>query len=387
MLACPYCHKPLKRLNNPSTTIVKNPSGVNPKLDVCLDCGARSAPLSILEITLTPLTWRRLSSRIKNSRRTTDLHCPDCSSSLHELPFDILSTKQSIEICQRCRTAWFDYRELEHLPLQQNAEEHFLLPQEVREALNEIEIENGRIVANRSSFKLDARDFGLDWDQSRDSRPSGWMLLLGSLLIPVERENRIARAPWATFALITLVVVFSIFGFSSEALIDSLGVQGDDIARWSGLSLLTYFLVHGDWFHLLSNLYFLWLYGDNIEDELGWQMYLIILAAGTVGGALLHVFLAPEPNGILIGASGGISTLGMLYSMRFPRGKFAFFVLPLFRWVRVPAYLLMAVWIFTQLREAADQIEGLTRVSALCHLGGALVGLAAWFILSPQPHR
>jgi membrane associated rhomboid family serine protease len=72
--------------------------------------------------------------------------------------------------------------------------------------------------------------------------------------------------------------------------------------------------------------------------------------------------------------------------LRFPRAKLGFFLI--IGWLRVPAYLLLIIWVAMQISMAYDQVAGLTQVSALAHLGGALVGLGSWYIfLRKPPHE
>jgi membrane associated rhomboid family serine protease len=180
-------------------------------------------------------------------------------------------------------------------------------------------------------------------------------------------------------------MAISIYGFDHDAFIDHWALDNEDLLRRSGLTLVTYFFLHGSWMHLLGNMYYLWFFGDSVEDELGTTNYVITLIAGSVGAALLHAFLQPGGYSLLVGASGGISTLGMIYMLRFPRAKLGFFLIV--GWLRVPAYLLLIIWVVMQVSMAYDQVAGLTQVSALAHLGGALVGLAAWWqLLRKPPH-
>ena len=133
-------------------------------------------------------------------------------------------------------------------------------------------------------------------------------------------------------------------------------------------------------------MYYLWFFGDSVEDELGTTNYILTLIAGTIGAALFHALISPRGYSLLVGASGGISTLGMIYMLRFPRARLGFFMIV--GWLRVPAYLLMIIWIVMQVSMAYDQVAGLTQVSALAHLGGALVGLASYFLfLRKPPHE
>lgn len=370
MSCCPACQNTL--------TPIATASGES--FLICLDCGGRAVSLPLLESSVSPITYKRLMNQFKNTKGVVERVCPVCSARMKRIHLEILGRDHGVEICPNCQTTWFDHKEFEHLPLTSKAEEEFKLPPEIQSALNEIEVQHGVVVANRTSFRLDARDFGIGWDRTREGRPSGWKLLLGLMLIPVERESHPDHNPWATWILLVLVSMVSYVGFHNMDLVEALGLHSNHIWKWDGLTLLSYFFVHGGWEHLLGNMYYLWLFGDNVEEEIGALPYLGVLACGTAGGALLHAFLDPNPGALLIGASGGISTLGMIYMLRFPRAKLALFVL--FRWVRVPAYILMVIWVLLQLKMAADQVGGITQVSALCHVGGALVGVIAYYALS-----
>ena len=183
-----------------------------------------------------------------------------------------------------------------------------------------------------------------------------------------------------------VVMGVSFYGFYNDTFVDHWALEADDLLRRNGATLITYFFLHGSWMHVLGNLYFFWFFGDSVEDELGTQYYLLTLLAGTVGAALTHALIGPSGYSLLVGASGGISTLGMIYMLRFPRAKLGFFVIV--GWIRVPAYLLLGIWIAMQVNLAYQQIAGLTQVSALAHLGGALIGLASWAIfLRKPPHE
>ena len=86
----------------------------------------------------------------------------------------------------------------------------------------------------------------------------------------------------------------------------------------AGLGLVSVFFVHGSWWHLLGNMYFLVVFGDNVEDVLGTRRRLLLLLAATIGGSLLQVLGDPHGNIPCVGASGGIAGLIAFYALRFP---------------------------------------------------------------------
>jgi len=143
-------------------------------------------------------------------------------------------------------------------------------------------------------------------------------------------------------------------------------------------SYLTYSFLHADLFHLGGNMLFLWVFGDNVEDALGHLRYLAFYLACAAGGALLHGLVAPDSQAPLIGASGAIAGIVTAYLVLYPRIKvwvLAFGRIPL----RVPAYVVLALWIAMQLLLFA--FGGDDQISWACHVGGITTGALLVFIL------
>ena len=114
------------------------------------------------------------------------------------------------------------------------------------------------------------------------------------------------------------------------------------------LTLLTAAFVHGGWLHLIGNMLFLWVFGDNIEDAMGhWRFAAFYLLCASAA-ALAHVLSAPESTDTLVGASGAIAGVLGAYLILHPRVKV---LVLLFRRVPVvlPAYLLIGGWLLVQL--------------------------------------
>jgi|GEM_PF-3478717 len=374
MLTCPACKRAL----------VEAPTASGAPQYVCLDCGGRCISIETLSKVLSPLTFKRLVSGYKSSRNSSDRLCPACGAHMRKVSLNILGHSKDVDVCGHSELAWFDSHEFENLPLTNEADKEMHLPNHIQDALNEIETHHGQVVANRSTFRLDANDYGFGWRKEGEEVPSLWKALLSLLLLlPTKREHRLTTKPIATWTTIAVVMLVSIYGFYHDAFVDHWALDNEDLFRNSGLTLVTYFFLHGGWEHVLGNMYYLWFFGDSVEDELGTTNYVLVLLAGTVGAALFHALFSPGGYSLLVGASGGISTLGMIYMLRFPRAKLGFFFIV--GWLRVPAYLLMVIWVVMQVRLAYDQVAGLTQVSALAHLGGALVGLASWYLLLRKP--
>ena len=151
---------------------------------------------------------------------------------------------------------------------------------------------------------------------------SGPKMLL-SFLVPVEVDapavSTVPVVTWVTAALMVLTAIVT-FGDLGPAVADW-GYVPSDPLRHGGLTLITSFLLHGGVGHLLGNLWFLLLFGDNVEDLLGTRRYLAVLGGATLMGIGLHTMADPTSTVPLVGASGGISGLMLLYAARFPHAK------------------------------------------------------------------
>jgi membrane associated rhomboid family serine protease len=139
------------------------------------------------------------------------------------------------------------------------------------------------------------------------------------------------------------------------------------------LTLVTSLFLHGSILHLIGNMLFLWVFGDNVEDGMGHGRFLVFyLACGIVAG-LTHAFIEPESTRPLIGASGAVAGVVAAYLILYPRVKvwgLFFGRIPL----RVPAMWAIGFWILLQLFSAFA--GGDESVGWFAHLGGLVAGAA-----------
>ncbi|MFB2550413.1 rhomboid family intramembrane serine protease [Ensifer soli] len=134
---------------------------------------------------------------------------------------------------------------------------------------------------------------------------------------------------------------------------------------------VTYAFLHGDYMHIGTNMLFLWVFGDNIEDALGHVRFLLFYLACAAAGALVHGLVNPASEAPLIGASGAVSGVVAAYLLLHP--KVRVWVLVLFRFpLPLPAILPLAFWIGQQFYMLA--VDGGSGVSWGAHVGGILAG-------------
>jgi membrane associated rhomboid family serine protease len=136
--------------------------------------------------------------------------------------------------------------------------------------------------------------------------------------------------------------------------------------------------------------YFLVVFGDNVEDRLGHLPFLLLVLLSHGAGLAAHVTIDPLSTVPVIGSSAGISGVIVFYALAFPRARIGYLVvLPLTSLVRIPvrsgwlsfpAYFGLLLWVALQLLGVVWQIHGLSNVSAVAHLGGAVAGLGFWLL-------
>jgi membrane associated rhomboid family serine protease len=143
------------------------------------------------------------------------------------------------------------------------------------------------------------------------------------------------------------------------------------------VSPFTSMFLHGGWLHLLGNMLFLWIYGDNVEDSMGHARYLLFYMACGVVAICAQALSQPHSAYPIIGASGAISGVLGAYLLLFPRAKVLTLVLLpfFFTTLRLPAMLLLLLWFAVQLVSDLAVQGGGSSVAFRAHIGGFLAGM------------
>lgn len=205
-------------------------------------------------------------------------------------------------------------------------------------------------------------------------------------MIPLYDEAAPAlKPPYLTLVLILINVLIFAFVFLStdfENIILKYGAIPSQVFQGKGfLTLLTSMFLHGGIIHLLGNMWFLWLFGDNVEYNLGPVRFIIFYLGAGLIAALIHVLAAPSEhlNIPMVGASGAISGLLGGYVTLFPRNKIRVFILLLFRPLlfSLPAALYVGIWFFYQLL----YIGAPTSIAYAAHIGGFVGGIILILLL------
>lgn len=193
--------------------------------------------------------------------------------------------------------------------------------------------------------------------------------------------NELQHTPWVTWILAAVLVLVTVITYGNmEQVVYSYGLVPKDWMRLGGLTLLTSFFLHGGIIHMASNVYFLLVFGDNVEDYLGKKRFLFLMGIAALAGSLLHVVFEPRSDIPCVGASSGIAAIITYYALQFPHAQLGFFsrFLYSFTWTRCPAWFFFFLWLTSQIFTTWEQLKGFGSVSALAHIGGITVGVLFW---------
>lgn len=204
-------------------------------------------------------------------------------------------------------------------------------------------------------------------------------------MFPIRDHNPSLRRPYVTIAIILLnIAVYlatppqsgngaALFAFyRAYALIPAAVGNGSH-----PLALITYAFLHGGLWHLFGNMLFLWVFGDNLEDQMGHVGYAIFYLLAAAGAGLVQVYADPGSGAPLIGASGAVAGVMGGYLLLFPSARvdvFFFFVI-FFKIFPIPAWVVLGVWFALQLFNGASTVTADGGVAYWAHVGGFTLGL------------
>jgi membrane associated rhomboid family serine protease len=220
-------------------------------------------------------------------------------------------------------------------------------------------------------------------------------------MIPLKDDSPSARKPYVTIALIAACTVIFLWqrfldASTERRVIDALGAIPAVLLTDARLphdlewiprycSPFTSLFLHGGWMHLAGNMLYLGIFGDNVEDAMGYGRYLLFYFLCGFAGIFAQALSDPHSAYPIIGASGAISGILGAYLLLFPRARVLTLVLLpfFFTTLRVPAVLLLLLWFAVQLLSDLAVTDGGAGVAFRAHIGGFLIGM----LLAPVLER
>ncbi len=225
-------------------------------------------------------------------------------------------------------------------------------------------------------------------------------------MIPLRDENPTQTTPWVTRALVAINV--AVFVYQTTLLVghdemvylefvQGLALRADFLlspTMWTSmpvpapLTIFTSMFVHGGLWHLLGNMLYLWIFGDNVEDAMGHFRFLVFYLLCGLAAALTQVMLSLGSGTPMVGASGAIAGILGAYLVLHPGAQVLTLVFLLFfiRVMYLPAIVLLGIWFALQILSAAGGGPG---VAWYAHIGGFVAGiiLVGAFVTGKRPRR
>lgn len=227
-------------------------------------------------------------------------------------------------------------------------------------------------------------------------------------MIPIRDTIRSKTVPilnWLLIGVNTLVFLFEL-SLSPQALeqfISFFGIVPQQLSLtrpWALLSdplplisLLTHMFLHGGWIHFLSNMWILFIFGDNVEARMGHTRYLVFYIVGGVIAGLVQALIAPNSSIPSIGASGAIAAVLGAYLVLFPHSRVVTLVpIFFFFWfIDIPAIFYLGFWFISQLFSGLMSLPTAGAVGGVAwwaHIGGFVYGVVLHrFFVQKQPRE
>ncbi len=202
-------------------------------------------------------------------------------------------------------------------------------------------------------------------------------------MIPLRDTQPSYSPPIVTVILISLNILVFLFQISLDPFernyfIATYGIIPD---RLNYISVFTSMFLHGGWLHLIGNMWFLWIYGDNVEDVLGHGKFALFYVLCGLAAAIVHILVNSDSRVPTIGASGAIAGVMGAYLLKFPHSKIVTLI-PIFIFfttVEVPAVFMLLYWFVIQIFSGVGSVgySNVARggVAWFAHIGGFLAGM------------
>ncbi len=205
-----------------------------------------------------------------------------------------------------------------------------------------------------------------------------WLLIAANIGVFLLQFRLQWQSPHLAAALIDT------YGMVPARVLSALTLEGSLVGGF--LPILTSMFMHGGWMHLIGNVWFLWIFGDNVEDALGHVGFLMVYFGGGILAAISQFAADPFTTIPMVGASGAISAVMGAYLVGFPRAQITVLVplLIFFTSLRIPAFVMLPLWFGLQFLNGTSGGGG--GVAWWAHIGGFAAGLALMPLISRR-HR
>jgi len=214
-------------------------------------------------------------------------------------------------------------------------------------------------------------------------------------MFPVSDVIPTRTVPFVTVGLIIVnALVFLYMLTLPDGMLEGFVATYAVVPAWFSVpTLFTSQFLHAGWLHIVGNMLYLWIFGDNVEDRLGHFRFLIFYLGSGAVAAILQVLFNPTSAVPMVGASGAIAAVMGAYFVLYPQSRVltAVFILIFFDLVEIPAVFFLGIWFLMQLLSGVGSL-GVHNAAGggtafWAHVGGFLVGLAVGLVLRARDRR
>ena len=347
-LSCPNCRTELTRHRNRFGALWK-----------CASCGGRAAMVAQVRAGVGREAFRQLWGVATGG--DDGLSCPSCTHDMGQAEVGSGSGPVRIDSCRSCQLVWFDDGEAEQIAPAPAAP---LAPAEAEAAA----------LARQTVAREMVRMHGA---HRRDQIPQDARSVFAMVGLPVEHRTEYLMVrpvvTWAAAALIALA-----FLYFDRSVIDRFAFLPAEPARGIGITLLSSFFLHDGWIHVATSIYFLLVFGDDVEGSLGKLRFGGLLLAATFASNVAHGLFTTASGVPCLGAGAAVSAVLVYYAMAFPCYRIGLATVYLAHYCHVSARGALLFWLGTQVFNALWDSSGVTPVSVMAHAGGIGVGLLFW---------
>ena len=278
----------------------------------------------------------------------SDLRCPRCSEQMHAYHLALDATALEIDECGKCHSLWFDRDEATHL----------------RDLMNDSALHSEAMASRKGTIK------------------SYIFQLLTQF--PLEVWNPVRHRPWLVYTFLASVLGVFLWQTQYESFViehyrELLMVPADIAAGVNLWTVVTAGFLHASWMHLLGNMWMLWIFGDNVEDQLRKKHLFLLYMGALIAGHLASEWGSDFP---LLGASGAISGLMGAYLVLFPKVK-VWAMIAILR-VKLSTVWYLGFWVGLQMLMVYLEVAG---VAWFAHIGGFVFGVLYALVIRKSVQR
>ena len=204
-------------------------------------------------------------------------------------------------------------------------------------------------------------------------------------MLPIRDHNPSERTPYVTYTLIAINIAVFAWQYGALADVRSSNAFLINYAFWPALlengqgttGLFTHMFLHGGFMHIAGNMLFLWIFGDNMEDEMGPVPFLVFYVLAGLAAAYLQYLANPDSRIPMVGASGAIAGVMGGYLLLFPKARvdiFFFFII-FFRIFSLPSFIVLGAWMALQVFNGLGSDLNGGGTAYWAHVGGFIAGM------------